>query len=84
MNWNKPSKRLSLLALDDDREIKEVAIWSLGEIASKEATRTLELLATEAKRANDDELLEAIEDAIGAASLGSGSLYLMRFDEEDE
>ena len=75
---------LSLLALDDDREIKEVAIWSLGEIASKEATRTLELLATDAKRANDDELLEAIEDAIGAASLGSGSLYLMRFDDEDE
>ncbi len=75
---------LSLLALDDDREIKEVAIWSLGEIASREATRTLELLATDAKRANDNELLEAIEDAIGAASLGSGSLYLMRFDDEDE
>lgn len=75
---------LSLLAMEDDREIKEVAIWSLGEIASKEATRTLELLATDAKRAGDDELLEAIEDAIGTASLGSGSLYLMRFDEEEE
>ncbi len=75
---------LSLLAMDDDREIKEVAIWSLGEIASKEATRVLDLLATEAKRAHDDELLEAIEDAIGTASLGSGSLYLMRFDEEDD
>lgn len=75
---------LTRLALDDDREIQEVAIWSLGEIASREATRTLDRLATEAKRNNDDELLEAIEDAIGTASLGSSSLYLMRFDDEED
>lgn len=75
---------LTRLALDDDREIKEVAIWALGEVGSREATRVLERLATEAKRLGDDELREAIEDAIGTASLGSGSLYLMRFDEPDE
>lgn len=76
---------LTRLALDDDREVKEVAIWSLGEIGSRESTRILERLATEAKRLKDDELLEAIEDAIGTASLGGGSLYLMRFDDaEDE
>ncbi len=78
---------LTRLALDHDREIKEVAIWSLGEIGTRESTRILERLATEAKRLKDDELLEAIEDAIGTASLGGNSLYMMRFDEaeaEDE
>ena len=75
---------LTRLALDDDREIKEVAIWSLGEIASREATRTLERLATEAKRLHDDELLEVIEDALGTASMGSTSLYMMRLEEDDE
>lgn len=75
---------LTRLALDDDREVKEVAIWSLGEIGTREAARILERLATEAKRLNDDELLEAIEDAIGTASLGSSSLYMMRFDEPEE
>ena len=72
------------LALDNDREVKEVAIWSLGEIGSREATRVLERLASDAKRHGDDELLEAIEDAIGSAALGGGSLYLMRFDPEEE
>ncbi len=75
---------LTRLALDNDREVKEVAIWSLGEIGSREATRVLERLATEAKRLGDDDLLEAIEDALSAASLGSGSLYMMRFDEDEE
>ncbi len=75
---------LTRLALDDDREIKEVAIWSLGEIASRKSTRVLESLAAEAERLHDDELREAIDDALAAASLGSGSMYLMRFDEEAE
>ncbi len=76
-------RALTRLALDDDREVKEVAIWSLGEIGTKEATRFLERLATDAKRHKDAELLEAIEDAIGTASMGGGSLYLMRMDDEE-
>jgi HEAT repeat protein len=75
---------LTRLALDNDREVKEVAIWALGEIGTKESSRILERLATEAKHTNDEELLEAIEDAIGTASLSSGSLYLMRFDESSD
>ncbi|MEP7294147.1 MAG: HEAT repeat domain-containing protein, partial [Chloroflexota bacterium] len=77
-------RALTRLALDDDREIMEVAIWSLGEIASKEATRTLERLATEAKRLRDEELLEVIDEALGTASMGSTSLYMMRMDDDDE
>ena len=75
--------KLKRLVFDDDREIQEVAIWSLGEIGSREAVRMLERLATDAKHKNDAELLEAIEDAIGTASLSSGSLYLMRLDDEE-
>ena len=74
---------LTRLALDDDREVKEVAIWSLGEIASRESVRVLESLAEEARRLDDDELREAIEDALGTASLGSSNLYLMRFNDQE-
>lgn len=75
--------RLKRLVFDDDREVKEVAIWSLGEIGGKEALRTLERLAADAVNSDDEEMIEAIEDALSAASLGSGSLYLMRFDDEN-
>jgi HEAT repeat protein len=77
-------RALTRLALDDDREVKEVAIWSLGEIGTKEASRFLERLATDAKRHKDAELLEVIEDALGAASMNGGSLYLMRMDDEED
>jgi HEAT repeat protein len=77
-------RKLTNIALGDEREIREVAIWSLGEIGSKEATRTLERLATDAKRKHDDELLEAIEDALDTASMGNNSLYLMKLDGEDD
>jgi len=69
-------------ALEDDREIKEVAIWSLGEIGSKEAIKALNLLARDAKRVGDDDLLEAIEEAINNANLmGADSLLMMRLDD---
>jgi HEAT repeat protein len=60
---------LGRLAVDDEREVKEVAIWSLGEIAGREAIRILSALAEDAEEAEDESLLEAIEDAIGSASL---------------
>ena len=63
---------LGRLLLDDDREILEVVIWSLGEIGGKEAVRILEALAETAEETDDDVLMEAIEDAIGNASLADG------------
>ena len=63
---------LGRLILDDDREILEVVIWSLGEIGGKEAVRILEALAETAEETEDDVLMEAIEDAIGNASLAEG------------
>ena len=46
--------------------------------------RVLERLATDAKRQKDEGLLEAIEDALGTASMSGGNLYLMKMDDEDE
>jgi HEAT repeat protein len=60
---------LGRLSLDDDREIKEVAIWSLGEIGGREALRILSALAEDAQEAEDESLLEVVEDAIGNASM---------------
>jgi HEAT repeat protein len=67
---------LGRLALDDDREIKEVAIWSLGEIGGREALRILSALAQDAEEAEDEHLLEAVEDAIGSASLAGDDIEL--------
>ncbi len=73
---------LSQLALDDDREIQEVAIWSLGEIGGKEAMRVLNYLAEQANDDDDEALLDIIDDAIGNASFASGDLLFFDFDEE--
>lgn len=57
------------LAFENDREIKEVAVWALGEIGGTDATRALNKLARDAEAADDDELMEAIEDALANAQL---------------
>ncbi|MBZ0298256.1 MAG: HEAT repeat domain-containing protein [Anaerolineae bacterium] len=59
---------LARLVQGHDREIKEVAIWSLGEIGGSYALKILGALADEAEQ-DDDDLLEAIEEALGNASL---------------
>jgi HEAT repeat protein len=62
---------LAALANEDDREIQLAAIWSLGEIGGRAATRVLEdLLASDP----DEDLEEALEDALASAALGGGDL----------
>lgn len=75
-------KHLRKLVFDDDREIQEVAIWSLGEIGGAEAMRILQRLAKDAETRDDEGLMEAIEDALGSASLGSASLYMLRYEDD--
>jgi HEAT repeat protein len=65
---------LGRLAAGDDREIREVAIWSLGEIGGKKAMKVLGHLADEAEAADDSELMALIDDALGSASLVDGEL----------
>jgi len=60
---------LGQLAVADEREIKQVAIWSLGEIGGSQAMRLLTALAEDAEEAEDEDLHEAIEDAIGYAGM---------------
>ena len=69
--------RLRQLAQTDDIEIREAAIWSLGEIATKEARRALDQLAETAHDLGQDELIEAVEDAIANASFMGGDLPFM-------
>lgn len=70
---------LSRLAFEDDVEIQDVAIWSLGEIGGKQAIRVLNLLLEDARASKNKELVNAIEDAIASASLAGGDpLYLLR------
>ncbi len=62
---------LGRLILNEDREVKETAVWSLGEIGGREAIRILEAAAEVAEENDDDDLLEAIEDALSNANFGS-------------
>jgi HEAT repeat protein len=75
--------RLIQFANSKDREIKEMAIWSLGEIGGDEAQGALFALAD---AETDDDLLEAIEDAINMAalSLGSFGMYVLSSDDDDD
>lgn len=73
---------LSRLAFDDDVEIKDVAVWALGEIGGREATRILNLLANDAQARGDQDAANAIDEALANAELGGDSLYLMSYDEE--
>jgi HEAT repeat protein len=74
--------RLTEIAFEDDREIQEMAIWSLGEIGGKEANRALTQLAALADDTDDDVLADAIAEAQSVATL-SGSDLLPLFDFSD-
>jgi HEAT repeat protein len=57
------------LASGGDREVTEVAVWSLGEIGGLEAKRALSALARRAAQNDDHDLTEMIEDALVSADL---------------
>ena len=65
---------LARFAMGNDREIKEVSIWSLGEIGGGAVLKILGLLAETAEEAGDDELMDAIEEAMSSASLAGSDL----------
>jgi hypothetical protein len=68
---------LTPLTRDTDSEIREIAIWSLGEIGGEDALKVLRKLARDAERAKQGELLQLIEDAILTASMGGDELPIM-------
>lgn len=64
---------LAQMLANDEREAQERAIWALGEIASRQAVRVLEAAGEVAENAEDEDLLALIDDALGNASLLSGT-----------
>jgi hypothetical protein len=66
---------LSRLVIDDDREVREAAIWALGEIGGREAKRVLGAALEAAEEQEEDDLIEVIEDAISTANLVGGDLF---------
>lgn len=65
---------LAELISSDDREILEIAVWSLGEIGGMEATRLLEDLHEQAEEREDESLMDAIQEALETASLSLNDL----------
>lgn len=66
--------KLAQLVLDDDREVLLAAVGALGEIGGKKAMRVLEHLLERAEEQEDEDLILAVEDAIGNAALMSGDI----------
>jgi len=61
---------LFVLAEEDEPEIQTEAVWALGEIGGRAARRALERLASGA----DDDLAEAIDDALATLALGESEV----------
>lgn len=78
-------RRLGELIAEGDREIQEVSIWALGQIGGSEAERILEACAAYAEEIDDEELAEAVEEAMAEMEFAHGDLsfLLMEYDEED-
>jgi HEAT repeat protein len=60
---------LSVLLEDPDREIRENVIWALGEIGGNAARHLLENALERAQLEGDEEISEAIEEALETSSL---------------
>ncbi len=60
---------LADILLEEDREIMQMAVWALGEIGGDKARRLLEDMMERADRDGDDDLADAVEEALEVANL---------------
>ncbi len=81
LNLKPTVSRLIALIQEDDREIRNAAIWSLGEIGGTTAERALMQFSEEAE---DEDLIEALEDALANAQVAVGFLPEATFDDEED
>ena len=72
----------SLAAYESDRQIQRESIWALGEIGGKKARRVLDDLAGEIDEDSED-LMEVLEDAIGACELKAGEFSVGNWSDFD-
>ncbi len=69
---------------NEDAEIREIAIWSLGEIGGADAIRVLHKVMDEAEENDNSALLEAAEEALSVATLGGDDFRLGALDDDDD
>lgn len=74
--------RLAEMLTEDDREIQQAAIWALGEIGGRDAQRAL--MAFSEDDTLDDDMLDALEDALNTAALSTGEFVTYIFNAEDD
>lgn len=61
--------KLSELGYSQDEQLREAAIWALGEIGGEQALDALEELLGYASDQNDEELVDSIEEALAMAEM---------------
>ncbi len=67
---------LAELLEDEDREIRESAVWALGEVGGSAARTLLENAHENAELAGDEEMVDAIQEALESASLVGEDLLI--------
>ncbi|MCB8979910.1 MAG: HEAT repeat domain-containing protein [Ardenticatenaceae bacterium] len=78
--------RLAELAYDEDLAVRLAAIGSLGQIGGDEVQRILAEMLDDPEVEEDDEVMEAVEEAMEEAAMMAGDFDFVDFgfDEEDE
>lgn len=71
---------LRQIALYDERDIQEVAVWSLGEIGGNEAISALNILSNQL---DETEWSDALDEAIENANLGADMPSMFNFLDDD-
>lgn len=74
--------RLAEMLTEEDREIQQAAIWSLGEIGGDDAQRALLTFAEDDNL--DDVTLDILEDALNTAALSTGEFVTYIINTEDD
>ncbi len=77
------SPLITLAQYETDRAIRGEAVWALGEIGGKDARRALEAVGADVAGIDED-LAEAVEDALSSCALIEGELSFARLDEPDD
>jgi HEAT repeat protein len=77
--------KLKGFALGDDPQLQEAAIWSLGEIGGQAAIEALNAISYYAEEEGDEELADAVDEALAmAVVLSDLALFDMDFMETDD
>lgn len=78
--------QLAELAYDEDVAVRLAAITALGQIGGDEVQRILSAMVDDPEIEEDDELIEAVEDALEEAAMMAGDFNFVDFpyDGEDE